>query len=109
MATGYQFPLFSGTSTGPGSQLGSDGAVTNLVRFDVNIATSGTVNFEHTVDGTHWYPLACKDMSSVSGAMATSATSSGAFEADVAGAYGFRLNVAANGSGITSTANKVVG
>lgn len=109
MATGYQFPLFSGTGTGPGAQLGADGAVTNLVRFDVNLASTGTVNFEHTVDGTHWFALACKDMSSVSGAMATSATASGVYEADLAGAYGFRLNVQSNGSGITSTANKVVG
>jgi hypothetical protein len=111
MATGFQFPLFSGTGTGTqaGTALGGDGGIVSRVEFCVIIASTGTVNFEHTVDGTNWFPLACLDTSTTGQTFATSCTASGIFQADISGSFAFRLNVAANGSGITALANKVLG
>lgn len=114
MATGYQFQAFppgtsANTVTGAGNQLGGDGAVVCTIVFGVQIASTGTVNFEHTVDGTNWVALAVKDMASTSGALSTSTTASGIFQADATGSFAVRPNVAANGSGITIIANKVQG
>jgi hypothetical protein len=109
MATGFQFTLFSGTGTGAGAQLGADGGIVSRVEFCVIVASTGTVNFEHTVDGTNWFALACMDTSTTGQTYATSCTASGIFQADITGSFGFRVNVAANGSGITAIANKVLG
>jgi len=116
MATGVNFVLFpangglaSVTSTGPGDPIGSDGGIVSRTEFSVIIASTGTVNFEHTVDGTNWFPLACLDTSSTSQAYVTSCTASGIFQADITGSVGFRLNVQANGTGITALSNKVLG
>jgi hypothetical protein len=116
MATGNNYVLFPAngglgavSSTGAGDPIGCDGGIVSRVEFSVIIATTGTVNFEHTVDGTNWFALACLDTSSTSQAYVTSCTASGIFQADITGSTGFRLNVAANGSSITALSNKVLG
>lgn len=114
MATGYNFPAFPAgtnppTSTGAGNALGGDGGYVTTVVFQVVMSSTGTVNFEHTLDGTNWYPLAVKDMGSTSGTMYTQVTTSGIFQADVTGSQQARPNVAANGGTITILANKVIG
>lgn len=112
MATGNQFQAFPpGTSattvTGPGNPLSGDTVVASNVSYQVVMSSTGTVNWEHTIDGTNWVPLQAKDMSS--GALATSATASGIYNVDATGSFQVRPNVAANAGSITITCNLRLG
>lgn len=114
MATGYNFQAFppgmqASTVVASGDPLGGDGGIVSRIKYFVVIASTGTVNFEHSYDNVTYFPLAVLDCSSTAQTYVTSCTASGVFLADAAASPFVRVRVSANGSGITVTANKVLG
>lgn len=107
MATNAQATLFTGIGTGAGTALNPPPNRSSTIRLQILLTSTGTVNFEHTVDGTNWTAiLATND---ATGAAATSATAAGIYAIDGSASFAVRPNVAANGSGITITGTVVDG
>ena len=90
-------------ATGNGTAI--DVALYNSVAIDVSIATTATVTFEGTVDGSTWVSRTCVSIANTSGTLVASTTSSGEFQCNVAGLAKFRARISAWTSGaVTVTA-----
>lgn len=85
------------TATGNGAEL--DVALYNTVTVYVSIATTATVTFEGTADGSAWDAVSCVTVSSTSGALVTTATATTSVQCPVAGLAKFRVRISSWTSG----------
>lgn len=93
--------LFSGTGTGDGSTR-LDVQSFSSVLLKVRIASTGTVNFKGSADGSDETNLAtCALVSDTAGAQVASTTASGDYFCSTANLKEVFINVSANGSGVT--------
>jgi len=76
------------------------------VRFRVSGAFSATVNFEASMDGTNWDPLAA--INATTGQLVTSTTSPGVFVADIVGVQAIRARVSGYSSGSVTVTSRVL-
>lgn len=83
------------------------GALTALLVY-ISIATTATVTFEGTHDGTTWFSIAGTDVASTTGAMATSATASGAYRFNLLGLKKVRMRISAWTSGAVTVKGNAV-
>ena len=84
-------------ATGNGTEL--DVALYNTVSVYVSIATTATVTFEGTVDGSAWDSVACTTMSSTSATLVSTATATTTVQCPIAGMSKFRARISSWGSG----------
>lgn len=84
-------------ATGNGTAL--DVALYNSVALEVTIATTATVTFEGTVDGSTWASTVCTSIANTSATLVTSATATGTYQCNVAGLSKFRARISSWTSG----------
>lgn len=84
-------------ATGNGTAL--DVALYNSVGLEVTIATTATVTFEGTVDGSTWASTVCTATSNTSATLVTSSTATGTYQCGVAGLSKFRARISSWTSG----------
>jgi len=90
-------------ATGNGTVLAVDRFTS--VGLQVTIATTATVTFEVTQDGTTWASATCVSVANTSGTLVSTATATGTYQCNVAGMMQFRARISAWTSGaVTVTA-----
>jgi hypothetical protein len=80
-------------ATGNGTALGVAGWST--IGVQVVISDTATVTFEATTDDSNWLSAVCTSVGSTSGALVSTATSSGLYKCNIAGMSQFRVRVSA--------------
>lgn len=106
-STHRQATVFDGTGTGAGVAFNPFAHAGAVIRYQVVLASTGTVGWEHTIDGTNWVSIRASSLAATDGSTATSATASGIYEIDGSASYAVRPNVSANGSGCTIVGSMV--
>jgi hypothetical protein len=84
-------------ATGNGTSLQIQGW--GSLGLQVIISSTATVTFEGTTDDSNWVSLACTSIASTTGALVTSATTSGLFACNVAGLAQIRARITSYSSG----------
>lgn len=108
MPTGVKQTIYnSSAATGTSDEIEVPPGRAGFVRFQIQIASAGTVVIQHTLDGTNWHTLRVLDESQATETSVVSVTASKIVTAEAFGSTKLRASVSGvSGGAVVITASK---